>query len=675
MDKTNKLMAELFSAASKTLQLPPCGRYQSEFYEDYVENDLSEEDKANFEKHSKRCRYCQDQIEQARNRERIACRSFISSAIGQRRSIAESLRHLDEMQEREKSERKHRRKAILLAASEDYEGQTGTAYGLAVDAESGSGAKLECFAWVGSQDTSEPMLDLRGPEILSMKKDDTKYGVEPPLDRLEDELEDLFGVNSLLKKLGLNRREITVDIRHAFEDGFIKEAHSLGLAVLVAILNAFAGNKDLSTMAFSAGIRKNGRLTRVGDLTQKVTVARGSGISELIVSKDHQKEAESIVADEKTFRLRLFSTLREVLEYLGIFESLEACFEHGKAQLKDIPVASLGKAYTRAVEHVEECLFVIDAAGSKGVDPVLAREICALAEDLCVIRHEYRPISTAIVVGDPSKIQNVLPESPVKLQQGWDIFSSQKILIKLSSIVDGNTMGFVADCSGQIHSIRKLNIELAGNFPVNRLLSGINRRYAILSKLTDSMLFLMTSADNTVKVFADGGLVGRYKNGKWLPTDLNEVLEFLQNSATRKGILPEVIEKVGRAALRMSDLNTGGIFVLFSDPEDIKDRYSNLLNGLSVSLAVESIRELTDDELVNFAKEDGAVLIDKSGNIHSFMAFLKPDNAFLVDSDPSRGARHNVAKIISKEVGCLCVVNSQDGGATLYEDGEQVFNL
>jgi DNA integrity scanning protein DisA with diadenylate cyclase activity len=263
----------------------------------------------------------------------------------------------------------------------------------------------------------------------------------------------------------------------------------------------------------------------------------------------------------------------------------------------------------------------------------------------------------------------------MKLPEGWDIFSSQKHLIKLSSIVDGNTMGFVADSGGRIHSIRKLNIDLAGNFPVNRLLSGVNRRHAILSKLTESLMFFMNSADNTVYVLADGGLVGRYKNGRWVPTDLDEFGKHLQEAAARKGILPDVIEKTGRAAVLMSELNAGGIFVLFREAADMEGRYDNALSGLSVSLAVESIRELSDEELVNFAKEDGAVLLDAAGNIHSFMAFLRPDNGLIVASDPSRGARHNVAKIISKEVGCLCIVNSQDGVITVYEDGEQVFAL
>ena len=682
MDKTKIFMNDLFAAAAKTLGQPvsqpeirPCeNNYTADIYDDYVEDSLPQNVMADFERHLDGCLHCQLMLKQAFIRDDKVERSFLMSEIGRKRSLNATLNQLSELRKEEKVARK-RQKAMLLAASEDYEGLTGTAYGLAVDRDSSGGAKLECFAWVGSPDTVEPILDLRGPEIQSVKKDNTKYSVEPPLDRLEDELEGLFGVNSLLKKLGLNRREITVDIRHPAEDGFIKEAHSLGLAVLVSILNALAGNKELAHLAFSAGIHKNGRLTRVGDLPQKIAIAREAGVSELVVSKDHEKDVKGALGDDQSLNIRFFSSLKDVMDYLGLFEKLERHFTKGAPPAPPIPVASIGKAYFRAVEQVEECRFVLTAAGPKGLDAVLAREICGLAEDLCVIRHEMRPVSTALVVGDPSKIENILPPSPIKLQQGWDLFSSQKTLIKLSSIVDGYTMGFVADTCGRIHSVRKLNIDLTGNFPVNRLLTGISRRYAILSKMTDSLMFLMSSADNTARVFTEGTLLGRYKNGKWVATDLDQFEKLLRDSATRKGILPEVVEKIGRVAIRMSDLNAGGLFVLFRDLTDMEDRYSNLLNGLSVSLAVESIRELTDEELVNFAKEDGAVLIDRSGNIHSFMAFLRPGNAFMFESDPSKGARHNVAKIVSKEIGCLCIVNSQDGGITAYEDGEQVFIL
>jgi ATP-dependent Lon protease len=101
-----------------------------------------------------------------------------------------------------------------------------------------------------------------------------------------------------------------VDIRYPAEDGFIKEAHSLGLAVLVSILNALAGNKDLAHLAFSAGIHKNGRLTRVGDLPQKIAIAREAGVSELVVSKDHEKDVESALGDDKSLNIRFFPLLK-----------------------------------------------------------------------------------------------------------------------------------------------------------------------------------------------------------------------------------------------------------------------------------------------------------------------------------------------------------------------------
>ena len=106
-----------------------------------------------------------------------------------------------------------------------------------------------------------------------------------------------------------------MDIRHPAEDGFIKEAHRLGLAVLVSILNALAGNKELAHLAFSAGIHKNGRPTRVGDLPQKIAIAREAGVSELVVSKDHEKDVKGVLGDDQSLNIRFFSNLKEVMDH------------------------------------------------------------------------------------------------------------------------------------------------------------------------------------------------------------------------------------------------------------------------------------------------------------------------------------------------------------------------
>jgi len=391
------------------------------------------------------------------------------------------------------------------------------------------------------------------------------------------------------------------------------------------------------------------------------------------MSEQNRKNCSESVLSDTDLSIRFFSRLEEALIFLGFYDTLE---EIPSKEEKHIDISSKKKEISyRMPSSVEGWRFVVDMAHEKGIDENLAIELCELAEDLCQMRQELKPVSTALVIGDPDKIANILPASALKVIGNCDILSMRKGLVTLSSIVNGLTMGFLFGTDGRVHSIRKVNIDLSGEFPVSRLVRGINRRYAILSKMTDAMIFFITSAGNRVKVFGNGVMVGRYINGDWEPTDFDAFEEVLMKVAEDKGILPEMIEKVGRTAVKMSDLNEGGIFVFFDDLKKIRDRYNDSLKRLSIDIDIDSIRDLTDDELINFAKEDGAVLIDNKGNLHTFMAFLNPKRQDITDYEMGIGTRHFNARALSKDIGCACIVISQDGIITVYCDGDRLYQI
>ena len=125
----------------------------------------------------------------------------------------------------------------------------------------------------------------------------------------------------------------------------------------------------------------------------------------------------------------------------------------------------------------------------------------------------------------------------------------------------------------------------------------------------------------------------------------------------------------------MSDFNHGAIFVLFNGQTNIEDRYSDTLKRLSVNIEVDSIRDITDSELINFAKEDGAVLIDDQGNLRTFMAFLRPKRQKSLDYDTGIGTRHYTAQVLSKDISCICIAVSQDGYITVFLDGNRIYKI
>lgn len=672
--KRSDIIKQLAQAAVKTFKSPylekdskECSRYDDGAYIQYLEDELVEDEKLEFERHLKDCPSCLRLLQQAFKISREVEKSYLLSEIGQKKSLNKTLRYLDSLFEKDKSVNQP-----FLAAAADR-GLTGTAYGIAVDPDSGAGILLECSAWVSEQPAEQGTFDLRGPEVESIKKGDKHYSFSSPLELLEDQLEDLFEFNPFVKPFKLLKRNIIVDIIHEEETGYITEARSLALTCIIAILNAIAEKGDgQKSSVFSAGIRQDGKLKKVGRIPQKLDAAKGLGVTEFIISEENLEDCKKYINDPDV-AVRAFSCLEDVLEYQGLFESLEKKPDYEATA----PDSICGEAvvFRSRPDSVEGWKFVVENARQKGLNENLVIALCELTEDLSQIRREEKPVSTAFIVGEPENTVNILPQSPLKFMREGDIYTLQKEIIELAAIVDGLQMGFFINTNGGIHSIRKLNIDLKGGFHVNRLLTGTSRRYALISKMTKAMIFFVLTSGNRVNIFNNGALIGRYANGNWEPADYDKFEQVVTEIAEIKNIKPYVIEKVSRAAITMSDFNQGAIFVLFDAKINIKDRYSDTLKRLSVNIEVDSIRDIADSELINFAKEDGAVLIDNKGNLCTFMAFLRPKRQESLDYDTGIGVRHYTAQVLSKDIGCMCITISQDGYITVFSDGNRIYKI
>ena len=601
--------------------------------------------------------------------------SYILSEIGQKESLNKTLRYLDSLFKKERSV-----KHPFLAAAAGA-GLTGTAYGIAIDPDSGAGILLECSAWVSEQLMEQGTFDLRGLEVESMKKGGKHYSLSSPLELLEDQLEDLFEFNPFIKPFKLLKRNITIDIIHPEETGYLTEARSLALTCIIAVLNAIAGKDGPKKTVFSAGIRQDGKLKKVGRIPEKLKAARELGVTGFIISEENMEEymeACPTYITASDMAVKAFSCLEDVLEYQGLFEPLvkpvETRTDYRAATAPDFIGGEAVVCRTRP-ESVEGWKFVVEVARQKDLNENFIIALCELTEDLSQIRREEKPVSTAFIVGEPESTVNILPQSPLNFMCEGDISTLQKEIIELAAIVDGLQMGFFINPNGVIHSIRKLNIDLKGGFHVNRFLTGTSKKYALISKMTRAMIFFVSTGGNRVNLFNNGALIGRYANGNWEPADYDKFEQVVSEAAEIKNIKPYVIEKVIRVAVAMSDFNQGAIFVLFDGRINIKDRYSDTLKRLSIKIEVDSIRDITDSELVNFAREDGAVLIDNQGNLRTFMAILRPKRQESLAYDTGIGARHYTAQVLSKDIGCICIAVSQDGYITVFSDGNRIYQI
>jgi DNA integrity scanning protein DisA with diadenylate cyclase activity len=289
------------------------------------------------------------------------------------------------------------------------------------------------------------------------------------------------------------------------------------------------------------------------------------------------------------------------------------------------------------------------------------------------MEHEEKALSTALIVGDPVQIGRVLPESQIRLLRHDHIRRMRSQLISLARLVDGLVLGYVVDRHGYVRGIHKLTVELpaeAGAF----LLGPRFRHHAAISRLCEALVFFVPSGGQQVRVFADGRLAGRYSNGDWSPESISRVEGVISQLAAQKEYNPTLIRRILRCAFQMSEENTGAIFVIGNVEDVLKLADAPQISHFAL-LVSDELDNLTDRELINFAKQDGATLVDVAGKFRGCMVLLRPDAATKAEIGAGKGARHSSAAKISAEVGCLAITVSQDGPITLYESGRRVLSL
>jgi DNA integrity scanning protein DisA with diadenylate cyclase activity len=125
----------------------------------------------------------------------------------------------------------------------------------------------------------------------------------------------------------------------------------------------------------------------------------------------------------------------------------------------------------------------------------------------------------------------------------------------------------------------------------------------------------------------------------------------------------------------MSEENLGAIFLLgsadvileCSDPPEIST-FATIVDA--------DLEHLSDRELINFAKQDGATIIDvHQGKLRGCMVLLRPRADTHAEIGLGKGSRHSSAAKMSAEAKCLAITVSQDGPITVYDYGQRILSL
>lgn len=318
--------------------------------------------------------------------------------------------------------------------------------------------------------------------------------------------------------------------------------------------------------------------------------------------------------------------------------------------------------------------FLFNLARAKQIDAPSMVHICDVAASIAQMENEAKPLSTALIVGDPARINRILTRSEIRLLR-WDhIRRMRNILITLAKMVDGLVLGYVVDKHGYVRGIRKLKLDEPLDNPSNMLLGPQFRRHATISRLCDAVVFFVPAPGRQVRVFADGQLVGRYSNGDWSPESMAHVNQVVSQLAKRRNYDLGLMQRVLRCAFQMSEENLGAIFLL-GEATLILERSDAPEISSFAAIVSADVQQLADRELINFAKQDGATVIDVQGQFRGCMVLLRPDANTQADIGLGKGARHSSAAKMSAEAQCLAITVSQDGPITLYDCGRRILSL
>jgi long-chain acyl-CoA synthetase len=315
--------------------------------------------------------------------------------------------------------------------------------------------------------------------------------------------------------------------------------------------------------------------------------------------------------------------------------------------------------------------FLFDLARARQIDAPSMVHICDTAASIAQMENEEKPLSTAIIVGDPIRIGRVLPPSEVQLLYHDHIRRMRKTLVTLAKMVDGIVLGYVVDKYGYVRGVHKLEVAL--DKPAS-FLGPQFRHHAAISKQCDAIVFFVPAGGRQVRVFADGQLVGRYANGDWSPDRVAHVEEIIANLSKNQGYDLSLVHRILRCAFQMSEENLGAIWLLGDGDEILSHSDDSEISSFAAIVSAK-VTDLTNRELINFAKQDGATVIDTHGTFRGCMVLLRPGAATYAEIGPGKGARHSSAAKMSAEAHCLAITVSQDGPITIYDDGHRVLSL
>ncbi|MFW6101026.1 MAG: S16 family serine protease [Bacteroidota bacterium] len=635
-----------------------CGRFSPQDFDEYWEGLLSEATAAELESHCLDCHSCLSRLAQAYELHEL---SEAQAASIQDDKLISSVQKTIEQYSGSKKQ------PLLWAAAPASQGSQGEAYGVAVATENGETNLIECNAWVGKEERTEGRLELWGMQIEGTQE----FRVTRPLTYLEDKLEGIFRVNPLLRQFHLDRRYINIDLK----ERILQEAGSLTLSILMAVLNALFQCKDEGFTVYSADLRQDGKLERVGAIAEKIRGAQKAGATRIILPMENAEDLPRRLEPNLKSKIRFMDSLEELLSDSGFIQSTddkESC----QADVYTPKPAQQKQPEDRRddANHAIETDFIVKQATSQQFSPERLTELLGFLEDLCQSRGLEERQRLIIFSGDPLTINNCLPSNGFEFMHKPHILNMESKLQELMPLLGGGEYAIITDHDGYMDSLRSVAAPYAPGSCQSQLIFGENDKFANLSKPTRAMIFFFPASGRHIHVFDNGHMIGKYLNGKWRQTPYMQLESCLKECSEKYFIDWHVLKKTCQAAIMLAENKFGGSFIFSENWTHLSGKWEDLLESkIGIKAVPVSAEQLQITELMARGAQEGAVLIDHRGNIISTGAFFDPEALGIKRHSFGINLRMAIARAVSSRVSGFALLASRYGTVTVYDQGNKIF--
>jgi DNA integrity scanning protein DisA with diadenylate cyclase activity len=275
--------------------------------------------------------------------------------------------------------------------------------------------------------------------------------------------------------------------------------------------------------------------------------------------------------------------------------------------------------------------------------------------------------------------------------------TSIKIIHRLC---DGLRTVFVVDCRGDLAwavDIQRWTERVQGHVPLSAPCPRRYESHARATRTGDHVGLVLTPSQE-IKVFAGGTLAFTFSNARWRLMDVPSKFDAWTRSVGETAP-PGLAARLFQAAMNLSEDRVGALIVLIRDPEESLpnlvapgDRIEDHLvpdpdapteadhlpprmakRALHHLIFSRRINDLDPSVLESLAGVDGAVVVDRRGNLMAFGAILRITPEAILAARASEGAR-TVAALAASYHGPVLKV-SQDGVLSMYLGGRRVLEL